>query len=98
MNYRNKKLLELANEIGYCTSCGVKSNSGDIVSAHSNQIRDGKGTGIKAHDFRIAYLCFRCHNSIDQSSDSYEVKINRFEEAHRKTIEWLFLSNHLKVV
>lgn len=90
--------MELANEIGHCTSCGIKSSAGDIVAAHSNQLRDGKGKGLKAHDFRIAYLCFRCHNAIDQSNATYEVKLEKFEEAHRKTIEWLFLSGHLKVV
>ena len=46
-------------------ACG-KANHGDVVAAHSNQLRDGKSKGIKAHDYRIAYLCHTCHAKIDQ--------------------------------
>ncbi len=62
-----------------------------MVAAHSNQLRDGKGKGIKAHDYRIAALCFRCHSELDQGKDlTKQERLNMWEEAHRKTIGWLF--------
>lgn len=77
--------------------CG-KGNHGDIVAAHSNQIIDGKGMGIKAHDYRIAYLCNQCHMEIDQGHEMAKaVRKSRWEYAHRKTIGWLFDSGHLEV-
>lgn len=54
--FRNAKILAAARDVPRCTGCG-KHNEGDVVAAHSNQQRDGKGTGIKAHDYRVAYLC-----------------------------------------
>ena len=62
MNYRNPKLLKLAKDAP-CMMCSILD--GTIVAAHSNQLRDGKGTGIKAHDHRIAFLCHQCHHMID---------------------------------
>ena len=61
------------------------------MAAHSNQLRDGKGRGIKAHDYRIAALCYVCHSEIDQGSKlSKAERIEAWEEAHRRTIGWLF--------
>ena len=50
VNYRNPKLLKLADGAP-CMMCSIQD--GTVVSAHSNQLRDGKGTGIKGHDYRI---------------------------------------------
>jgi hypothetical protein len=68
-----------------------KIQDGTVVAAHSNQLRDGKGKSIKAHDYRIAALCYRCHHEIDQGAkmDKAE-RLEAWEEAHRKTIGWLF--------
>ena len=76
--------------------CG--RNNGTIVAAHSNQLRDGKGRGLKAHDYRVAALCYDCHMEIDQgkSLDKAE-RIEAWEEAHRKTIGWLFENDLLTV-
>jgi hypothetical protein len=61
------------------------------VAAHSNQLRDGKGRGIKAHDYRIAALCFGCHADLDQGAKlSKAERVEMWEEAHRKSIGWLF--------
>ena len=92
-NYRNKHLLSAAKEAPYCMACGT--NDETIVSAHSNQIADGKGTGIKAHDFRIAFLCSKCHFFVDQGNATKEEKKEVWEAAHRATIGWLFLNNRL---
>ncbi|NBS69947.1 DUF1364 family protein [bacterium] len=91
--YRNKKLLEAVREAP-CMNCGAQD--GTVVAAHSNQLRDGKGRGIKAHDYRIAALCYRCHSDLDQGSRmTKEERLNFWEEAHRKTIGWLFESGHI---
>mgnify|MGYP003322491335 CR=1 FL=1 len=74
-------------------ACGIKD--GTVVAAHSNQQRDGKGRGIKAHDYRIAALCFKCHYELDQGTKLTRIeRLNMWEEAHRLTIGWLF-DNHL---
>ena len=93
--YRNKALLEIVRE-SPCQICGAQD--GTVVAAHSNQQRDGKGMGIKAHDYRIAALCFSCHAEIDQGrSLNKQEKFNQWDEAHRRTIGWLFERGHLKV-
>jgi hypothetical protein len=91
MMYRNQKLLEAVRE-SPCQLCGAQN--GTVVAAHSNQLRDGKGRGIKAHDYRIAALCYHCHMEIDQGkSMSREMRLNAWDEAHRKTVGWLFENN-----
>jgi len=93
--YRNKKLLEIVREAP-CMICGIQD--GSVVAAHSNQIRDGKGKGLKAHDYRIAALCFHCHYKVDQGSKlSKQERIEAWDEAHRRTIGWLFDSAYLKL-
>jgi hypothetical protein len=91
--YRNKKLLELVRQ-SPCQTCGTED--GTVVAAHSNQLRDGKGRGLKAHDYRIAALCFRCHAELDQGTKMSKVeRVESWEEAHRRTIGWLFENGHL---
>lgn len=94
--YRNQKILDLARECERCQSC--QSTSPTIVAAHSNQLRDGKGRGLKAHDYRVAYLCYECHTEIDQGKLSKEEKRELWEDAHRRTIGWLFENNHIKII
>lgn len=92
--YRNKKLLEAVRNFD-CQLCGIGDST--VVAAHSNQLRDGKGKGIKAQDYRIAALCFRCHYEIDQGRVlSKEERKEQWEEAHRKTIGLLFENNIVK--
>lgn len=86
--YRNANLLKAVRNAP-CQHCGA--SDGTVVAAHSNQLRDGKGRSIKAHDYRIAALCSICHHQLDQGFLwSKEERLNIFEEAHRKTIGWLF--------
>ena len=86
--YRNPKLLVACREIP-CQLCGA--DDGTVVAAHSNQLRDGKGRGLKASDYRIASLCFQCHSQIDQGKDLNRVmRVELWELAHRKTIGELF--------
>ena len=94
--YRNRKLLDIARELP-CQHCGV--SDGTVVAAHSNQLRDGKGRGLKAHDYRIASLCFTCHAELDQGSKmSKQERVEMWEEAHRKTIGLLFEREFIAVL
>ena len=91
--YRNRKFLDVLRK-SPCQACG--RSDGTIVAAHSNQLRDGKGRGLKAHDYRCAALCYKCHMELDQGkSFSKAERIEMWEEAHRKTIGWLFENNYL---
>ena len=93
--YRNQRLLEVVRE-SPCQTCGAKD--GTVVAAHSNQLRDGKGRGLKAHDYRIASLCYQCHMDLDQGAKlTKEERVNKWEDAHRRTIEWLFDNGYLGV-
>ena len=94
--YRNPSLLKSVRS-SPCQHCGA--DDGTIVAAHSNQLRDGKGRSLKSHDYRIAALCFTCHAELDQGSKmSKEERVNMWEEAHRKTIGWLFENSILSVI
>lgn len=67
--------------------CGMR----DVQVAHSNQLRDGKGRGLKAYPWRVAAICQQHHYEIDQGSRlSKEERIDLFEEAHRATVGELF--------
>jgi hypothetical protein len=93
--YRNKKLLELARNLP-CQHCGKED--GTVVAAHSNQLRDGKGRGLKALDYRIASLCFTCHTELDQGTKWLkEKRIEVWEEAHRSTIGEFFERGYINV-
>ena len=86
--YRSRPLLNACRELP-CQHCGTID--GTVIAAHSNQLRDGKGRGLKAHDYRVASLCYTCHMELDQGSNlSKQERIDMFEEAHRKTIGLLF--------
>ena len=76
--------------------CGI--SDGTVVAAHSNQLRDGKGRGLKAHDYRIAALCYTCHHELDQGNKlSKQERVDMWEAAHRLTVGWLFDNDRIKV-
>jgi hypothetical protein len=94
-NYRNKKLLEVVRQ-SPCQHCGAED--GTVISAHSNWSEDGKGMGIKAHDYKIAALCFRCHSELDQGKAmSKDERKQMWQNAHNSTIAWLFTSGKIKL-
>lgn len=94
MMYRNQKLLKAVASLP-CQICGLE---GSTQASHSNQLRDGKGRGLKAHDYRIASICWKCHAELDQGSKlSKEERVALWDEAHRKTIGKLFEDGWLEV-
>jgi hypothetical protein len=88
MMYRNEKLLKSVRNLP-CQLCGIED--GTVVAAHSNQLRHGKGRGIKASDWAIAALCFKCHAEIDQGSKlNKSERVENWQSAFEKTIAELF--------
>lgn len=97
MMFRSQKLLSAAKEAPCCFGCQA-TNVGQVVAAHSNQLRDGKGKGLKADDFRVAFLCDKCHRELDQGTKMTKAeRVAFWEEAHRHTIGWLFKAGKVKV-
>ncbi|MNY16787.1 hypothetical protein D3C86_1500710 [compost metagenome] len=85
--YRNQALLDLAEGEecllrvpGYC-----RYDKETTVACHSNRLRDGKGKGIKAHDWCIAFGCGPCHWFIDQSRAAAGLKLSYFIPGLRLT-------------
>jgi hypothetical protein len=90
MNWRSPKLLRAVHELP-CAFDFEHLCVGTVVACHSNQLRDGKGKGIKAHDFRIAAGCHNAHREIDQGTRFTKAeRLEHWETAHRRTIEYLF--------
>lgn len=97
MTYRNPDLLALARLAPCCMSCG-KRNEGDVVAAHANWHEYGKGAGLKANDWAVAFLCGPEHAEIDQGARmGLPERKALWLDAHRKTIAWLFEAGHLVV-
>lgn len=72
------------------------------VLCHSNQLKDGKGMGLKAPDTRAAYGCSACHDVLDGRAPrpagmSQEQMLERFEEAVLLTHQVLTRKGLLKV-
>jgi hypothetical protein len=93
--YRSPKLLKACRDLP-CAHCGTED--GTVVAAHSNQLAHGKGRGMKAPDYMVAALCFRCHTELDQGKDlSREERREYWDDAWQKTIATLFERGVLKV-
>jgi len=96
--YRSDKLLRAVKDAPICFRCGAFNTGADIAPAHSNQLADGKGRSIKAHDFFVAALCNTCHTDIDSGKDlTHEERVKQWDEAWKLTIRWLFLDGRIVV-
>lgn len=83
MSYRNRALLDLAKDAPCCAPhCGRKD--GTVVAAHANLQEYGKGTGIKAHDWAVAFLCASCHAEYDD--DDKMTRPEKYEFFHRAAL------------
>jgi hypothetical protein len=70
-----------------CQRCGRHG----VQVAHSNQLLDGKGRGLRAYPWRVAALCPPCHIEIDSGPRmSKQERREAWDEAHRATIGELF--------
>lgn len=88
MSFRSPKLLKAARGRP-CVICGSVETT---VSAHSTRVDHGHGTGIKAPDFMIAFLCHTHHDEVDgrrgtlSKDDRHELWLRAFV----KTIAVMF--------
>ena len=97
MIYRNPKLLALAKEAPHCMWCKAP-NYGQVVAAHSNRQKHGKGVAIKAHDIP-AYICHECHGEIDGRTNvmgmDRQAKQMAWADAMFESLLWLLQSGRL---
>lgn len=106
LNFRSRKLLDLAHRITECQNCGRYCADG-CEPAHENSVEAGKGFGIKSHDNRIAALCNPCHRWLDQGSSNYDPsgmyanigpeKDDLFNRAHKRTFDIFWSEGWIKV-
>ena len=95
MTFRSERLLKACRDLS-CQNCGAED--GTVVAAHSNQLAHGKGRGMKAPDYMVAALCFRCHSEVDQGRElSRDERREIWDAAWRKTIAALFESGRLAI-
>jgi hypothetical protein len=98
VTYRNRKLLDLAHRVNYCTLripgvCSVYSAEG-CEPAHSNSQAHGKGTGLKASDIYHAAACPACHREIDSGRQlSREEKREYWRQGFERTMALYFENN-----
>lgn len=98
MNWRNHKLLLAIRDLECQFTDLPHCCSGQVTACHSNQLRDGKGKGIKAHDFRVAAGCPIAHFAIDQGKElTREERMQYWESAHRRTMGELFKTFTIEV-
>jgi len=94
-NYRNRELLDLAHYHNECMfqipgSCIGYSMLG-LEPAHSNELRHGKGTGIKSHDYMHVMACLNCHREYDSGTRfNKQEKQRLFIEGWERTISFYF--------
>ena len=103
MNHRDRKLLDLAHEVDWCQFLlpGVCEGGcpDGCEPAHSNNMSDGKGTGIKAHDYRHVASCHACHLEYDNGTKfTREEKREFFEMGWYLTMQWYFMNGWLGVI
>ena len=95
--FRSRKLLDACRDIT-CTwplphACDFTSEA-----AHSNQLRDGKGKGLKAPDYAVAAICHTAHMECDRGATlTKQERREAWDEAHRKTLHELIMMGVLAV-
>ena len=96
-NYVNKRIRESANgrECQFLIPGVCNHDSTTVVWIHSDQLRHGKGTGIKAHDVFGAYGCAACHSWYGGATGREE-KRDAFQLAFERSLIILVKSGVLK--
>jgi hypothetical protein len=87
--YRSAKLLSAAKDAP-CMNCYQRNDT--VVACHSNWQEHGKGTGLKAHDCFVAYLCRKCHDCVDGRWRVYNAEERKrvWHAAHDRTVLYWF--------
>ncbi len=64
--------------------------NGPAVPCHSNWQEDGKGQGIKAHDWFVVAGCSECHRWLDEGPDGKQIRRDVFHVGMKATHLWLY--------
>lgn len=102
MNFRSRRLLDLAHRVHECQLqlpgvCEGYSAHG-CEPVHSNQQRHGKGFGCKAEDFYHVAGCHSCHAELDQGKRfTKEEKRDFWQAGWERTIALYFHNGWLLV-
>lgn len=86
-------LRQTAKECPHCMGCGLQNPNGDLLClAHSNQIKHGKGRGLKSLDIHGAILCHNCHDRVDGRTGKMnrEQMQTKHSEAASMTRAWWY--------
>lgn len=91
--HRSKKLRDSAKHAPWCFSCGRGNAGGNLVLAHSNALRDGRGASFRSHDVLGAIVCNDpggCHDLIDGRAGKLTKEEKHLMQmlANRKTVLW----------
>ncbi len=98
MNYRNRKLLDLAHEIPCQLQIENVCSGSMAEAAHSNLGQHGKGKSMKAHDCFFAAACRECHFEIDNGKRlSKDERENIWRAGHERTMLLLWRIGYLQV-
>ncbi|SAL20436.1 gp74 [Caballeronia cordobensis] len=82
----SKYLAACRDEPCYLRVFGVCVGRESVVPCHSNQLRHGKGKGIKAkHEFTVPG-CWACHAWIDQGKAAREVKFSTWDRGYERWV------------
>ena len=93
------KLRKSAENAPMCFGCGDPNRGGNLVLAHSNELRLGRGSYHKTPDYFGAILCQQCHMEVDGQIGNLtkEGKREKHQLAHEKTLQWWFEAGILDV-
>lgn len=87
MNWRSESFRRAVASLP-CVACGKE---GQTQAAHNNQLKDGKGRGMKSHDYTCMALCVDCHRELDTGGKMGKQERWKFEdEMNLKTLQRLF--------
>ena len=93
-NFRSDALKRAVASLP-CQACG---REGMTQAAHNNQIADGKGMGMKSHDYTLMALCTTCHAGLDQGGKMTKAeRISWENELNLKTLRRLVADGLLVV-
>ena len=102
MNYRNRKLLDIAHEapclLEIRNVCDAGFSLGGRASnpCHSNLQRHGRGFAYKSHDCFVVPGCNPCHQWLDSGKATREEKDEAFMKALERYWLWLWTEGKIK--
>lgn len=99
MIYRNRKLLDIAHEApcmlqihGVCTG-----DRHPRVPAHSDQLRHGRGVGLRSHDCFAVAGCVQCHAAFTRANLGKVIYNEVWAGAFERYVLWCWTNEKIGV-